>query len=415
MKSSFKLVYLSLVVFNILTGCSEDLEQENSELWANISELQAEIDRLNSVIATKEQVESENAQLNQEISRIQKELDGLKSAIVTMEELESENTELEQEISRIQEELDGLDSAISASDKMIDQIQADVDKLGSVVPIEIISQKDDSTMVLIPAGKFIMGTNDSQFDEITRNRPNLRITFKHEQPQHTVHLDSFYIDKYEITNAQFERFVNETGYLTDADQEGWGYIWEGTNEWPRIRGANWRSPLGPDSTILDKMHHPVIQVSYNDARAYASWAGKRLLTEAEWEKAARGSIDDRLYPWGELWSSSRSNSWEAGIHTTTPVGSYPSGVSPYGIHDMVGNVWEWVADWYHADYYAQCVSLNILANPRGPLTGIHRVLRGGCWMNTRTVARCAHRDNYVSVPDFRVQLGGFRCAKDADL
>ena len=415
MKSSFELFCISLVFISILTGCNEDLEQENAELWANISEVQAELDSLNSVIATKEQVESENAQLKQEVSQIQAELDGLNSVIVTKEDAGLENTQLKQEISRIQAELDRLDAAIAAKDKMIDQIQFEIDKFGSIIPIEIILQKDESTMVLIPAGKFIMGTNDSQLDEITRTKPGLRVTFKHEQPQHTVHLDSYYIDKYETTNAQFERFVKETGHVTDAEKAGWGFVWEGTEVWPRIWGANWRSPLGPGSSILDKMDHPVIQVSYYDARAYAKWAGKRLPTEAEWEKAARGSIDDRLYPWGDLWSSRKLNSLEAGPRTTTPVGSYPDGVSPYGIHDMVGNVWEWVADWYYVDYYEKCVSFNALTNPRGPYNGTHKVLRGGCWQNTRTVTRCSHRDNYISVPDFRVQLGGFRCAKDADL
>ena len=272
---------------------------------------------------------------------------------------------------------------------------------------EIIHLKDRSTMVLIPAGEFIMGASDSQLDEITQGDRNLKEIFKHEKPQHVVYLDSFYIDKYEITNIQFEEFVNATKYVTDAEREGWGYVWEGFNVWPRIRGANWRSPLGPESTIDDKMDHPVIQVSYNDALAYAKWAGKRLSTEAEWEKASRGT-DGRLYPWGNRWDASRVNSWEAGPHTTTPVGSYPDGASPYGAQDMAGNVWEWGADWYHHAYYG---FQQKWSNPRGPAQGEHRVLRGGTWQNNRRGTRCTHRDNYVTVPDFRVHLGGFRCAK----
>jgi formylglycine-generating enzyme required for sulfatase activity len=202
--------------------------------------------------------------------------------------------------------------------------------------------------------------------------------------------------------------VEETGYVTDAEREGWGFVWEGTQYWPRAWGANWRAPRGAGSSIEGKLEHPVVQVSYNDAWVYAHWAGKRLPTEAEWEKASRGT-DGRLYPWGNEWDVAKVNSWELGPHTTTPVGSYPGGVSPYGAYDMVGNVWEWVADWYHHKYYDWSPQYN----PKGPLTGIYRVLRGGCWLNQRYILRCAHRDDHVSTPDFRIHLGGFRCALDA--
>lgn len=271
---------------------------------------------------------------------------------------------------------------------------------------EIAHEMDDSTMVLVPEGEFIMGTSDSQLDEITRRNPALRELFKHEQPQHTVYLDAFYIDKYEVTNAQFEKFVNATGYITDAERENWGFVWEGGNVWPQIQGANWRAPLGHGSTIKDKMNHPVVQVSYNDAVAYTKWAGKRLPTEAEWEKASRGT-DARIFPWGNEWDPTRLNSLELGPRTTTPVGSFPEGASPYGALDMVGNVWESVSDWYNHAYYSSLTEWN---NPQGPAFGIHRAFRGACWMNKRHVTRCAHRDNHVSTPDFRIHLGGFRCA-----
>ena len=271
---------------------------------------------------------------------------------------------------------------------------------------EITHQKDESTMVLVPEGEFIMGTSDSQLDEITRGNQTLRELFKHEQPQHTVYLDAFYIDKYEVTNAQFEKFVNATGYITDAERENWGFVWEGGHLWPQIQGANWRAPLGTGSTIRDKMNHPVVQVSHNDAVAYVKWAGKRLPTEAEWEKAARGT-DGRMFPWGDEWDPKRLNSLELGPRTTTPVGSYPDGASPYGALDMVGNVWESVSDWYNHAYYSTSTQWS---NPQGPAHGIHRAFRGACWLNKRHVTRCAHRDNHVSTPDFRVHLGGFRCA-----
>ena len=272
---------------------------------------------------------------------------------------------------------------------------------------EIVHPKDNGKMVLVPAGGFIMGTSHLQLQKIVQGRRDssaLKEIFAHEQPQHRVYLDSFYIDKYEVTNGQFKKFVDATGYVTDGEKQGWGYLWEGSNEWPRPKGASWRAPRGHGSSIRGKGNHPVVQVSYNDASAYLKWAGKRLPTEAEWEKAGRG-IDGRLYPWGNGWDPSRLNSWEAGPHKTTPVGSYLRGVSPYGAYDMLGNVWEWVLDWYHPTYYR---TPRQWSNPTGPAEGKHRVLRGACWLNEKHVTRCAHRDNYVSVPDFRIHLGGFR-------
>ena len=279
--------------------------------------------------------------------------------------------------------------------------------LGEVAGAEVTHPKDNAKMVLVPAGEFIMGTSQSQLQRIVRGRNDadmLKEVFAHEQPQHRVYLDSFYIDKFEVTNRQFKKFVDATGYITDAEKQGWGYLWEGSNEWPRPKGASWRAPRGIRSSIRGMDNHPVVQVSYNDALAYLEWAGKRLPTEAEWEKASRGT-DGRIFPWGNGWDPTRLNSWEKGPHRTMPVGSYPRGVSPYGAYDMVGNVWEWVFDWYHPTYYR---TARQWSNPTGPAEGKHRVLRGACWLNQKHVARCAHRDNYVTVPDFRIHLGGFR-------
>lgn len=273
----------------------------------------------------------------------------------------------------------------------------------------IVSQIDGAPMVPVPAGEFIMGSSDAQVEKMAKLNPKMRELMKHEQPQHSVFLSSFYIDQYEVTNAQFLKFVETTGYVTDAEKEGWGFVWEGGADWPQVQGANWRAPLGPESSIEGKLDHPVVQVSYNDALAYSRWADKRLPTEAEWEKASRGT-DARIYPWGNRWNPNNLNGFDKGPHTTTPVGSYPDGVSPYGAYDMVGNVWEWVYDWYHHAYY----QWSPYRNPKGPSTGTHRVLRGGCWLNIRYSTRCAHRDNYVTTPNFRVHLGGFRCALDAE-
>jgi len=279
--------------------------------------------------------------------------------------------------------------------------------LSKLAPPTIVATKDGAPMILVPAGEFIMGSSDEQVEQIARLKPRWRELMEHEQPQHSVILDAFYIDRYEVTNAQFLKFVEVTGYVTDAEREDWGYVWTRDINWLHVRGVSWRAPLGPGSSIEGKSEHPVVQISYNDARAYARWAGKRLATEAEWEKASRGT-DGRLYPWGNEWDASKLNSWELGPHTTTPVGSYPEGVSPYGAYDMVGNVWEWVADWYHHKYYHWSPRYN----PEGYAKGIHRVLRGGCWWNEKHILRCAHRDNYVTTPDFRVNLGGFRCKLD---
>ena len=245
--------------------------------------------------------------------------------------------------------------------------------------------EDGAEMVLVPAGEFVMGSED--YDD--------------EKPRHRVYLDAFYVDKFELTNALFERFVRSTGHQTTAEREGWAYALTGS-KWDKVNGAAWKTPQGPGSSA--DTSHPVIQVSWQDADAYCRWAGKRLPTEAEWEKAAHGT-DGRKYPWGEQWDASRANSSESKLGRTTPVGSYASGASPYGAHDMAGNVWEWVADWYDKDYYKRSPE----RNPQGPDSGTSRVLRGGSWYNGPVNLRTAYR--YYNSPDYRGDGFGFRCAR----
>ena len=258
-------------------------------------------------------------------------------------------------------------------------------------------------MVFVGAGEFIMGSPEGE-------------GLDNEHPQRTVYLDAFYIGKYEVTNEQFAQFVDATGYTTDAETAGWGWAWTG-EDWEEVEGADWRHPRGPGSSIEGKMDHPVVQVSWNDADAYCQWAGVRLPTEAEWEKAARGT-DGREYPWGNsapdgsklnycdvncelAWKDS---SVDDGYTDTAPVGHYEAGKSPYGAYDMAGNVWEWVADWYDADYYSKAPE----RNPQGPDSGEKRGVRGGSWSGYEGDARCV--DRYGGDPDVRISYFGFRVA-----
>jgi len=258
-------------------------------------------------------------------------------------------------------------------------------------------------MMFIPAGVFLMGSPEGVGD-------------KDELPQHTVYLDSFFIDKTEVTNAIFEQFVIETNYQTDAEKSGKSYAFV-NNDWYLVSGADWRHPFGPSSDISGLDDHPVIHVSWNDAVAYCEWAGKRLPTEAEWEKAARGTAGT-TYPWGNdppagnlvNYADSNTNfDWSVrsvndGYKYTAPVGSYPDGASPYGLLDAAGNVWEWVADWYGKEYYSQSPE----SNPQGPTTGTIRVMRGGAWDDLISGIRSSYRAAYAQTNTNGDT--GFRCA-----
>jgi sulfatase modifying factor 1 len=240
-------------------------------------------------------------------------------------------------------------------------------------PSTIVS-KDGVPMVLIPAGEFLMGSEVSG-----------------EGPPHRISLDAFYIDRYEVTNAQYQRFVDATGHRTPQHEVDPRYdLWAGGTFPPEFKTQ------------------PVVNVDWHDAAAYCEWAGKRLPTEAEWEKAARGT-DGRIYPWGnDPPSPARLNfarRWE-GPQTLRPVGSFEQGRSPYGAYDMAGNVWEWVSDWYGVGYY----QVTQERNPRGPGGGSAKVLRGGSWTNLARLVRATHR--YGADPEMRNSDTGFRCARD---
>lgn len=233
---------------------------------------------------------------------------------------------------------------------------------------EYRNDKDSTMMILIPAGEFAMGSNE--YDDT--------------KPIHTVYLDTFYIDKYEITVGQYRKFAQATG-RNMPDQPGWN---EGDN-------------------------NPVVNSTWYDASAYALWAAKRLPTEAEWEKAARGS-DERNYPWGNTWDASKCNNGQnkiinpyggAKCAKTTPVGRFPQDVSPYGVMDMAGNVSEWCSDWYAPYYYKKSPA----RNPTGPSSGSYRVVRGGNWSAWKIPM--AFRGWPLSSPENRYAIDGFRCVR----
>lgn len=244
-------------------------------------------------------------------------------------------------------------------------------------------------MVLIPGGSFLMGSEEgSEF----------------EKPVHAVHLDAYCIDATPVTNAQFAAFVEATGYRTTADRlERILSLQEGGVQVPEI---SWRTFATPG-----REEHPVIYVSWYDASAYAKWVGKRLPTEAEWEKAARGGGEDKRFPWGDEPPGEGRANWnrrqsEGEPPPTSPVRSFPP--NSYGLYDTVGNVWEWCADWYVDPYYV----VSEARNPKGPDVGEYRVRRGASW-NVREDFRMRCSNRGAMLPDRAWPNLGFRCVASA--
>lgn len=232
-------------------------------------------------------------------------------------------------------------------------------------PTEIA--RPDTEMVEIPAGPFTMGDNSTD--------PN-------EAPAHVVELPTFYIDKFEVTNADFAMFVEATGYQTEAEVNGSKKTWQ---------------------TYFDgKTNHPVVKVTFGDAQAFCEWMGKRLPTEIEWEKAARGT-DQRDFPWGDLWDTTRANVKLTGLRGTAAVGSFSGGASPYGVEDMAGNVWEWTDSPYLA------YPGSTYQDPQ--YTADARVTRGGGWFDDQKQVSTTNRSAAL-IQTANDDLG-FRCVTDS--
>lgn len=305
----------------------------------------------------------------------------------------------------------------------------------------LAEQKAGSDMSLVRSSAgfrgFTMGANDGEDDE---------------RPLHDVKLNDYWVDRTEVTNEQFARFVAATNYGTTAENPPTGAFVEAMapdrqkpgswclrpgndpKTWMQwVPGANWRQPNGPGSDLKGKEKYPVVHVSHRDAEAYAKWAGKRLPTESEWEFAARGGLDYTRYPWGteqtpggrrpaNIWQGAFPTKDEAldGFTGTAPVGSFAP--NSFELSDLAGNVAEWCSDWYAHDAYAQLRPVpdrSAHRNPQGPEVSTDprepgvskRVVRGGSWISAGTEYRCAARDK--AEPLFTSQWIGFRCVKPA--
>jgi len=290
-------------------------------------------------------------------------------------------------------------------------------------------------MVWIAGGEFWMGTEHSESNDA--------------RPVHKVRVDGFWMDPTDVTNAQFEQFVKATGYITVAERRPTAELAPGSVVfsppsgavplddysawWKWVDGADWRHPEGPKSSIAGKENHPVVQVAWADAQAYAKWAGKRLPTEAEWEFAARGGLERQSYVWGSelkpagVWQANTfqghfpdHNSAEDGYRGTSPVRSFPA--NGYGLYDMAGNVWQWCADWYRADYYNELAKRGALvSNPQGPADSFDpdepgvskRVQKGGSFLCTdQYCTRYMPGTRGKGEPETATNHVGFRCVRN---
>ena len=281
-------------------------------------------------------------------------------------------------------------------------------------------------MIRLDGGPFLMGTDSKEaFPE------------DGEGPVREINVDPFYIDRYPVTNELFAEFVRATDYRTEAERFGWSFVFRGDLSpeaisllvedtvlsapwWCKVSGADWRHPEGPDSGIAARPHHPVVHVSWNDATAFANWAGKRLPSEAEWEYAARGGLEQKLYPWGDeltphgrhlcnIWQGvfPTVNTAEDGFSSTAPVDAFPP--NGFDLYSVTGNAWEWCADWFDTLFH----TVNTRHNPVGPPHGGSKVIKGGSYLCHHSYCnryRVAARTS--NTPDSATTNMSFRCVRD---
>jgi formylglycine-generating enzyme len=277
-------------------------------------------------------------------------------------------------------------------------------------------------MVDLEGGSFLMGSEDRFAYPGDGEGPVRRVT-----------VSPFSIHAGAVTNHEFGEFVEETGFITDAERLGWSFVFAGllpddfpptravasAQWWRQVEGASWSRPDGPQTDLESRADHPVVHVSWNDAEAYCAWAKKRLPTEAEWEYAARGGLEQKVFPWGdelEPDGSHRMNVWQGvfpsentvadGYYGTCPAHAYPA--NAYGLHNMTGNVWEWCSDWYSHDFHTR----EKRTDPRGPGRGANRSTRGGSYLCHHSYClryRVAARNSME--PNSSTGNTGFRCVR----
>ena len=314
--------------------------------------------------------------------------------------------------------------------------------MGLRMPNAPLQPPADAEMCWVPAATFVMGSD--------RHYPE-------EAPAHSVRVDGFWMDRYAVTNRDFERFVRDTGYVTLAERPANPEQYPGAqpellapssvvfvkpagrvdlrnvyNWWTYVAGANWRHPRGPGSSLDGLLDHPVVHVAFEDAAAYAKWMGKKLPTEAEWELAARGGLDGAEFVWGdELMPGGKpqANTWQGefpwqntqddGYEWTAPVGSFPP--NGYGLHEMAGNVWEWTTDWYRSTHEAAASACCAPSNPRGgaleqsfdpaqPIKIPRKVMKGGSYLCAPNYCRRYRPAARMAQPiDTSTCHLGFRC------
>jgi formylglycine-generating enzyme len=281
-------------------------------------------------------------------------------------------------------------------------------------------------MIQLDGGRFLMGTEDDEGFPADGEGPIREVT-----------IDSFHMDRAPVTNQQFQEFIQATGYRTEAERFGWSFVFQGhipkehyneivdttvpsLNWWCKVNGADWSHPEGPHTSIGARLNTPVVHVSHSDALAYCDWANKRLPTEAEWEYAARGGLEQKKYPWGDELTPNGvflCNTWqgefpnvdlaEDGYAAPSPVDAFPP--NGYGLYSVSGNAWEWCADWFHPSWHLSATRLN----PVGPPNGTQRIMKGGSYLCHKSYCnryRVAARTS--NTPDSATTNITFRCVSD---